>query len=65
MNATSFLRLLSLAIGRTLKARHEIVVTELDHEANIATWVRLQNSRNPAGSLKRVAEEAYTRSWER
>ena len=58
MNATSFLRLLSLAIGRTLKARNEIVVTELDHEANIATWVRLQNySRNPAGSLKRVAEE--------
>ncbi|MGB0012393.1 MAG: cysteine desulfurase-like protein [Candidatus Sulfotelmatobacter sp.] len=42
MNATSFLRLLSLAIGRTLQARSEIVVTELDHEANIATWLQLQ-----------------------
>jgi cysteine desulfurase family protein (TIGR01976 family) len=42
MNATSFLRLLSLAIGRTLQARNEIVVTELDHEANIATWLQLE-----------------------
>ncbi|MGB8582611.1 MAG: cysteine desulfurase-like protein [Candidatus Sulfotelmatobacter sp.] len=42
MNATSFLRLLSLAIGRTLKTRNEIVVTELDHEANIATWLQLE-----------------------
>jgi cysteine desulfurase family protein (TIGR01976 family) len=42
MNATSFLRVLSLAIGRTLEARNEIVVTELDHEANIATWLQLE-----------------------
>ena len=42
MNATSFLRLLSLAIGRALGTRNEIVVTELDHEANIATWLQLE-----------------------
>jgi cysteine desulfurase family protein (TIGR01976 family) len=42
MNATSFLRLLSLAIGRTLENRNEIVVTDLDHEANIATWLQLE-----------------------
>lgn len=47
MNATSFLRLLSLAIGRTLEARNEeardeIVVTDIDHEANIATWLQLE-----------------------
>jgi cysteine desulfurase family protein (TIGR01976 family) len=42
MNATSFLRLLSLAIGRTLGTRNEIVVTNLDHEANIATWLQLE-----------------------
>ncbi len=42
MNATSFLRLLSLAIGRTLETRNEIVVTDLDHEANIATWMQLE-----------------------
>jgi len=42
MNATSFLRLLSLAIGRTLETRNEIIVTNLDHEANIATWLQLE-----------------------
>jgi cysteine desulfurase family protein (TIGR01976 family) len=42
MNATSFLRLLSLAIGRTLTTRDEIVITDLDHEANIATWLQLE-----------------------
>ena len=42
MNATSFLRLLSLAIGRTLETSNEIVVTDLDHEANIATWMQLE-----------------------
>jgi cysteine desulfurase family protein (TIGR01976 family) len=42
MNATSFLRLLSLAIGRTLGTRNEIVITDLDHEANIATWLQLE-----------------------
>jgi cysteine desulfurase family protein (TIGR01976 family) len=42
LNATSFLRLLSLAIGRTLGSRNEIVVTDLDHEADIATWLQLE-----------------------
>jgi cysteine desulfurase family protein (TIGR01976 family) len=42
MNATSFLRLLSLAIGCTLGVRNEIIVTDLDHEANIATWLQLE-----------------------
>ncbi len=42
MNATSFLRLVSLAVGETLPGRNEIVVTDLDHEANIAVWLTLQ-----------------------
>jgi cysteine desulfurase family protein (TIGR01976 family) len=42
MNATSFIRLISLAIGQTLHERNEIVVTDLDHEANIATWLALE-----------------------
>src|SRR5882757_3945699 len=42
MNATSFIRLISLAVGKTLEARNEIVVTDLDHEANIATWLVLE-----------------------
>jgi len=41
MNATSFIRIMSLAIGQTLSERNEIVVTDMDHEANIATWLAL------------------------
>lgn len=43
MNATSFIRLVSLAIGQTLDGtRNEIVVTDLDHDANVATWSALE-----------------------
>ncbi|HEY6483564.1 MAG TPA: cysteine desulfurase-like protein [Steroidobacteraceae bacterium] len=42
LNATSFIRLISLAIGQTFGARNEIIVTDLDHEANIATWLALE-----------------------
>jgi len=42
MNATSFIRIISLAIGQTLGARNEIVITDLDHEANVATWLALE-----------------------
>jgi cysteine desulfurase family protein (TIGR01976 family) len=42
MNATSFMRLISLAIGQSLSDRREIIVTDLDHEANIAVWLALQ-----------------------
>jgi cysteine desulfurase family protein (TIGR01976 family) len=45
MNATSFIRLVSLAIGQSLghgnDQRNEIIVTDLDHEANVATWLAL------------------------
>ncbi len=44
MNATSFIRLVSLAIGQTLDKRNEIVVTDMDHEANVATWLALERS---------------------
>ncbi|MGB9467033.1 MAG: cysteine desulfurase-like protein [Candidatus Acidiferrum sp.] len=42
MNATSFIRLVSLAIGQTLAQRNEIIVTDMDHEANVATWLALE-----------------------
>ncbi|MEZ5500536.1 MAG: cysteine desulfurase-like protein [Steroidobacteraceae bacterium] len=45
MNATSFIRQVSLAIGQELGFSHggrdEFIVTDLDHEANIATWLAL------------------------
>ncbi|MFZ0816206.1 MAG: cysteine desulfurase-like protein [Candidatus Sulfotelmatobacter sp.] len=42
MNATSFIRLVSLAIGQTLDKRNEIIVSDMDHEANVATWLALE-----------------------
>ena len=42
MNATSFMRMVSLAIAQMLAERDEIIVTDLDHEANIATWLDLE-----------------------
>jgi cysteine desulfurase family protein (TIGR01976 family) len=42
MNATSFIRIVSLAISEILGPRKEIIVSDLDHEANIATWLALQ-----------------------
>src|SRR5215475_9255452 len=42
MNATSFIRIVSLAIGQSLAQRNEIILTDIDHEANIATWLVLE-----------------------
>ena len=42
MNATSFIRLISLAVGQTLGERYEIIITDLDHEANVAAWLVLE-----------------------
>ena len=42
LNATSFIRLVSLGIARMLQTRNEIVVTDMDHDANIATWTALE-----------------------
>jgi cysteine desulfurase family protein (TIGR01976 family) len=42
MNATSFIRLVSLGIGQMLDERDEIIITDMDHDANIATWLALE-----------------------
>jgi cysteine desulfurase family protein (TIGR01976 family) len=44
LNATSFVRSISLAVGQALESRREIVVSDLDHEANIATWLALERA---------------------
>src|SRR6202050_1300932 len=60
MNATSFIRLVSLAIGQPLGSRNEIVVTELDHEANVSTCLAWK--RNGAKLLWwRVREDGLLR----
>ena len=40
-NATSLLLSISRAVGRTLGPGDEIVVTKLDHDANVAPWLLL------------------------
>ena len=42
MNATSFIRIVSQAIAENIRDRGEIIVSDLDHEANVATWLDLQ-----------------------
>lgn len=42
LNATSFIRLVSLGIAKLLDERDEIIVTDMDHDANIATWMALE-----------------------
>ncbi|MBC8089240.1 MAG: aminotransferase class V-fold PLP-dependent enzyme, partial [Phycisphaerae bacterium] len=44
-NMTTLLFHISRAIGRTLKTGDEIIVTELDHHANIAPWQALERER--------------------
>ncbi|MET0599889.1 MAG: cysteine desulfurase-like protein [Mesorhizobium sp.] len=45
MNATSFIRLVSVGIGSLLGERNEIVITDMDHDANIAAWLALEGAR--------------------
>ncbi|MFB9949679.1 cysteine desulfurase-like protein [Rhizobium puerariae] len=42
LNATSFIRLVSLGIAKMLQKRNEIIVTDMDHDADIATWTALE-----------------------
>lgn len=44
MNATSFIRLVSLGVGQMLGERDKIVITDMDHDANIATWLALEGA---------------------
>ncbi len=43
-NMTTLTFSLSRALGRTLSSGDEIIVTRLDHDANISPWVALQES---------------------
>ena len=36
------MRLISRPVGESLKERREIIVTDLDHESNIAVWLALE-----------------------
>src|SRR5271165_1165615 len=51
-NTTSLLFTLSRTVGRELRAGDEIIVTRLDHDANVACWLEL------AADLGLVVREA-------
>jgi cysteine desulfurase family protein (TIGR01976 family) len=44
-NMTTLTFAVSRAIGRTLRSGDEIVVTRLDHDANVAPWLALEEER--------------------
>ncbi len=44
-NMTTLTFSVSRAIGRTLRAGDEVVVTRLDHDANVAPWLALEEER--------------------
>jgi cysteine desulfurase family protein (TIGR01976 family) len=52
-NMTTLIFAISRAIGRTLRPGDEIVVTALDHDANVAPWMALQEER---GAVVRMAD---------
>lgn len=63
-NMTTLNFLLSQAIGAVLKAGDEIIVTDLDHDANVAPWLQLQSRgivirRVPVLSSARLDMEAF------
>jgi cysteine desulfurase family protein (TIGR01976 family) len=47
-NMTTLCFALSRAIARTLKPGDEIVLTRMDHDANVAPWLRIAQDRNLA-----------------
>ena len=44
-NMTTLTFAVSRAIGRTLRAGDEVIVTRLDHDANVAPWLALEEER--------------------
>jgi cysteine desulfurase family protein (TIGR01976 family) len=59
-NMTTITFAVSRAIGRTLHAGDEIVVTRLDHDANVAPWLALQEERGVAVRWVEIRQEDCT-----
>jgi cysteine desulfurase family protein (TIGR01976 family) len=63
-NATTLAYHVSRTLGRTFKAGDEIVVTELDHHANVAPWQALARERDVALRVVRMETETGALDWE-
>ena len=63
-NMTTLTFHLSRALGRELAAGDEIVVTELDHHANVAPWHALAQERGAVIRTVRMIPETGQLDWE-
>jgi len=59
-NMTTLTFSVSRAIGRTLRAGDEVVVTRLDHDANVAPWLALEEERGVVVRWVGIHEEDCT-----
>ncbi|MEO7501091.1 MAG: cysteine desulfurase-like protein [Gemmatimonadaceae bacterium] len=63
-NMTTLTFHLSRALGRRLAPADEIIVTELDHHANIDPWIELAKERNLRVRVVRMIPETGQLDWD-
>jgi cysteine desulfurase family protein (TIGR01976 family) len=63
-NATTLAYHVSRTLGRTFAAGDEVVVTELDHHANVAPWQALARERGVRMRVVRMDTETGQLDWE-
>ena len=63
-NATTLAFHVSRTLGRTFEAGDEIVVTELDHHANVAPWQALERERGVVVRVVRMKKETGELDWD-
>jgi cysteine desulfurase family protein (TIGR01976 family) len=63
-NMTTLTFHLSRALGRQLNAGDEIIVTELDHHANVAPWHALERERGVVVRMVKMQTETGQLDWE-
>jgi cysteine desulfurase family protein (TIGR01976 family) len=63
-NATTLAYHVSRTLGRTFEAGDEIVVTELDHHANVAPWQALARERGVVLRVVRMDTETGALDWD-
>jgi len=62
-NTTSIIYHLSRALGRTFGPGDEIVITELEHHANVAPWQALQTERGVTLNVEQMDPESGQLDW--
>src|SRR6266480_6235749 len=62
-NMTTLIFHLAHAVGRDLRANDEILVTELDHHANIAPWRTLEKERGVKVRMVKMIPETGELDW--